>query len=129
MINFLSAQNIQNSLVLDGASLNPIEFVDVYNAENYTTTNEDGEFVFTSENDSIKLRRLGYYELNTTFEKLKEKDTVFLIKRINELNEVVVTNEKPVLDRMYGNIIKNSSSESFKEKFYLRTILKKEYKI
>ncbi len=46
-------QNQKLGVVLDKENLIPIEFVDVYNGNDNTITNENGKYFLLSSNDSI----------------------------------------------------------------------------
>ena len=64
------SQNQLQAVLLDSTTKAPIEFADVYNHYNYTTSNADGSFMFTSESDSVFIKRLGYKPLRSTFNEL-----------------------------------------------------------
>lgn len=117
------AQNEHNGLILDSETKEPLEFVNAYNKEDYTVSNEDGRFVFSSAKDAIIFYRVGYDKLETTFNHLK--DTVFLNKSVLELNEVVVTNAKTIYQKIKDSIAKNYFFKPHTETFFLRALLKK----
>lgn len=117
------AQNSSNGLILDNETKDPLEFVNVYNNEDYTISNEDGRFAFSSSKDSVVFYRVGYDKLEATFNQLK--DTLFLSKSVLELNEVVVTNAKTIYQKIKDSIAKNYFFKPHTETFFLRAILKK----
>ncbi|WP_405395723.1 hypothetical protein [Maribacter sp. Asnod2-G09] len=116
------AQYSTSAIVLDSADNSPLEFVGIYNSKDHTMTNADGRFQFTSTIDSVVIYRPGYQTIKASFNHLK--DTIFLEKSILELDEVVVTNQKSILQEVYESLNSNYSSEPYKEKFMLRAINK-----
>jgi len=116
------SQQTINAIVLDSADNSPLEFVGIYNSKDHTITNEDGRFQFSSSLDSATIYRPGYETIKASFSNLK--DTIFLEKSILELDEVVVTNQKSILQEVYESLNTNYSNEPFKEKFMLRAISK-----
>ncbi len=121
------AQNQHEGILLDSETEEPIEFVNIYNGKDYTISNEEGRYAFSTSLDSVMFYRIGYNKLNTTFEKLK--DTLFLNKSVFELNEVVVTNAKTIYERIKDSVTTNYLLEPHTETFFLRTLLKKNNKI
>lgn len=117
------AQNEQNGLLLDSETKEPLEFVNVYNSNDYTLSNKDGRFAFSSVKDSIIFYRVGYDKLETTFNQVT--DSIFLSKSILELNEVVVTNAKTIYQKIKDSIAQNYLLEPHTETFFLRALLKK----
>jgi len=105
----------------------PMEFVAIYNDKDYTISNANGRYAFTSTSDSLTFYRIGYQKLKTTFGQLQ--DTIYLIKSPYELDEVVVTNAKTLWDKVRDSLPKNYNLVPYKEKFLLRGILKYNNKI
>lgn len=118
----LTAQNQHEGIILDSETKEPIEFVNIYNSIDYTLSNEDGRYNLNSEQDSVIFYRVGYDNFETTFYQLK--DTIFLNKSVFELNEVVVTNAKSLWEKVRDSIKNNYRITPYKEKFFLRSILK-----
>ena len=116
------AQNTHKGLVLVADGKEPLEFVSVFNSTDNTMTNADGRFQFTSKLDSVFFYSPGYEKLATTFNALK--DTIYLQKNVFELDEVVVTNQKSLLQEVFNDLDKNYSSQPYKEKFMLRAVAK-----
>jgi len=116
------AQNQKEGILLDSETKEPIEFVNVYNSNDYTVSNAEGRYAFTSSKDSVIFYRIGYDKLETRFGRLK--DTTFLDKSVFELNEVVVTNAKTLWNKIKDSIKKNYVIAPYKEKFLLRGLLK-----
>ncbi|WP_133688752.1 hypothetical protein [Maribacter spongiicola] len=85
-------------------------------------TNSDGRFQFSSSLDSIIVYSVGYDKLTTTSQ--KAKDTIYLNKSVLELNEVTVTNEKTLWQKVRDSIESNYPIYPYKEKFLLRGVLR-----
>ncbi|WP_324025657.1 hypothetical protein QSV08_00325 [Maribacter sp. BPC-D8] len=119
---FSYAQYSTSAIVLDSADNSPLEFVGIYNSKDHTMTNADGRFQFTSSLDSVVIYRPGHETIKAIFSNLK--DTILLEKSVLELDEVVVTNQKSILQEVYESLNKNYSAEPYKEKFMLRAINK-----
>ena len=128
LLSFIGfSQQTIDAVIVDGADNVPLEFVGVYNSKDHTITNEDGRFQFSSLLDSIIIYRVGYDKLSTTFQKVK--DTIFLNKSVLELNEVTVTNEKTLWQKVGDSIRSNYPIYPYKEKFLLRGVLRYNGKI
>jgi hypothetical protein len=116
------AQNTYAGLLLDSETKEPIEFVNVYNSEDHTISNSDGRYAFTTSKDSVIFYRIGYDKFTTTFSQIN--DTIILNKSVFELNEVVVTNARTLLEKIKDSLKSNYKMDSYKEKFFLRGLLK-----
>ncbi len=122
-VGFLSySQHKLSAIVVDADDKSPLEFVGVYNDRDRTLTNGDGKFLFTSPSDSIIFYRPGYEKLYTTFS--KKKDTIYLSKSVLELNEVTVTNEKTIWQKVMDSLKSNYTFQPYKEKFLVRGVLR-----
>ncbi|TMM56122.1 carboxypeptidase-like regulatory domain-containing protein [Maribacter algarum] len=121
------SQNQHEGFLLDSETKEPIEFVNIYNGKDFTISNEEGRYAFSTSLDSIVFYRIGYKTFKTTFDQLK--DTLFLNKSVFELNEVVVTNAKTIYDRIKDSVATNYLLEPHTETFFLRTLLKKNNEI
>src|SRR5690606_14714869 len=85
-----------------------------------------GYFIFNSNSDSVKISKLGYVDINSTFEELKSKDTVFLSpKGTVLLDEATIVSYPKLLSTAYQNVQKNYPHIPFVDVFFLRTILKR----
>ncbi|SEM07877.1 hypothetical protein SAMN04488008_10912 [Maribacter orientalis] len=118
----LYSQNELSGIVVDNADKSPLEFVGVYNQADHTMTNADGRFQFSSTSDSIIIYRPGYDKITSTFN--KTNDTIYLNKSVLELNEVTVTNEKTLWQKVKDSIDSNYPLYPYKEKFLLRGVLR-----
>lgn len=121
---FSFSQNQHEGLVVDKETKEPLEFVSIYNSTDHTISNADGRYAFSSTQDSVIFYRVGYDKLETSFSQLR--DTMFLSKSVFELNEVVVTNAKTLLQKVRDSVAKNNSFKPYKEKFLLRAVAKKD---
>jgi hypothetical protein len=98
----------------------------INNSKNNTITNDDGHFIFYSENDSIVIRMMGYNELQTTFKELgRSQDTIYLRQSPIILDEIILQDYKRLVFKIYGNIQKNYAHTAHVDAFFLRCILKK----
>ncbi|MFQ3297560.1 MAG: hypothetical protein ACI9JT_001528 [Polaribacter sp.] len=127
MMNSSFGQNKLNGVVLNYATKKPIEYVDIYNHYNFTSTNSEGRFSFTSKNDSIKIRLIGYEAIFTTFNKIKS-DTIFLKSKFEELDEIILSNAS-YLKEIYTSVKENYLLEPYTETFFLRCYIKKNGKL
>lgn len=119
------AQNKYQGTVLDSKTLEPIDFVDVYNDRDFTLTNEQGKFNFITAGDSIRFNLIGYKKLNLCLKNLKFNDTIYLESKAYELDEVVISKTNSTFKKMVTSIESNFPIENFKEEFFLRCVLKK----
>lgn len=120
--NNLFSQNRLNGIVLNYDTKKPIEYVDIYNKENFTSTNYEGRFSIASKNDSIKIRLIGYEPIFTTFKKIKN-DTIFLKSKFEELDEITLSNSN-FFNKIRENITENYPFEPYTETFFLRCYIK-----
>lgn len=119
---FCFSQYKKKAVIVDKEDNQPIEFVNVSNNKDFTTSNEDGNFLFKSSLDSIIFYKVGYNKFKTTFDKIK--DTLYLEKSVFELAEVIVTNKKSLFQNIKDSLKNNYVLEPYNEKFLLRGILK-----
>ena len=93
------------AIVLDAEIRKPLEFVDVYNDRNYTSTNSDGHFTFTTHRDVIKFNRLRYEPKSFSILALKN-DTIYLKQSAENLDEVHLLDQdiyKKMIDHLDDN--------------------------
>lgn len=119
------SQKTYTGIVLDKKTLTPIEFVDVFNNANFTITNEDGKFDFTSSYDSIKFNFLGYKTLKKTIGGLPKNGVIYLEPKAFELDEVFISDKNSIFKKMAATIKDDFTNQSYNEEFFLRTILKR----
>jgi len=119
------AQNEFEATVIDAKTKKPIQNVDIYNKRDYALTNKDGSFMFTSKLDSISFKYIGYQTLKTTFNTIKNKDTIALKTKVFSLDEVVISNKTP-WEKIKEAAIKNPRKGIQSEEFFLRATLKRD---
>jgi|TARA_B110000240_G_scaffold155917_1_gene173189 hypothetical protein len=127
VINKSFSQNRLNGIIVDSETKKPIEYVDIYNSTNFTSTNSEGRFLFVSEKDSVKIRLLGYKSIHSNFEKIR-KDTIFLESKFETLDEINLGNSSSI-SNIYKELYNNYPFKPYSESFFLRCILKKDSKI
>lgn len=116
-------QQSHSGIVVETNGMEPLEFVSVFNSADQTMTNEDGRFQFSSEVDSVYFYSPGYEKLNTTFNGLR--DTIYLQKNVVNLDEVVVTNAKTILQRIKDSLSINYVFTPHTETFFIRAVLRR----
>jgi hypothetical protein len=122
------SQNRLEGIVLDKETKKPIEYVDIYNDKDYTSSNEEGKFLFVSNGDSLNIGILGYEQIFSTFE-LQKNDTILLKKKIQNLDKVVINSDSNLFKSVLKKLDENYPLTPYKEKFFLRSVLKLNDKI
>ena len=120
----IRAQSEIRAIVLDAETKKPLEFVDVYNDQNYTSTNSDGHFAFTTHRDMIKFNRLGYEPKSFSISALKN-DTIYLKQSAENLDEVHLL-DQDIYKKMIDHLGDNYSIRPYKERFFLRAMVAKD---
>lgn len=121
------SQKVIQGKVLDKVTEQPIEFVSVYDNtnSNFVITNADGKFTFTTKSDSIYFSIIGYDKLVLASENTKN-NIFYLESQIQTLDEVVISeNSRDNLNVITEGLRKNYPLTNYKEKFYLRNVLRK----
>jgi hypothetical protein len=116
-------QQSHSGIVVAADGMEPLEFVSVFNSKDHTITNADGRFQFSSQLDSVFFYSPGYEKLKTTYSALK--DTMYLQKNTVNLDEVVVTNAKTILQRIKDSITSNYLLTPHTETFFIRALLRR----
>lgn len=124
----LSAQSIINSLIIDSKTNTPIELVTVNDKVNYYITNKDGRINFSTKQDSITIRMLGYETIYNATSDFINKDTIFLRPKPFILEEVLISSEN-FYNEMAKSILYDYAIQPHKEQFFLRALLKKNNEI
>ena len=124
VINKSFSQNRLNGIIVDSDTKNSIEYVDIYNSTNFTSTNSEGKFLFVSEKDSVKIRLIGYKSIYSTFEKIR-KDTIFLESKFEALDEIILGNSNSITN-VYKELHNNYPFKPYSESFFLRCFLRKD---
>ena len=126
---FGNSQNFKISkIIVDKTTKLPLENISIYNDKDNSTTNQEGLFVFVSDNNEINFNLLGYNLLKTTFDAIKQQDTIFLQSKTFELKEIVVANLEPFIKKVYDKMGENYIS-NYTSNFFLRNVLKKDNSI
>jgi hypothetical protein len=121
------SQNKLEGVILDDRTGKPIEYVDIFNNKDYTSTNSEGKFLFKSIEDSIKIQLLGYEPIHSKFQQLST-DTIYLQSKFELLNEVILSQTNSI-KTVFKNIHQNYPFEPYTESFFLRSVLKKDGQI
>jgi hypothetical protein len=128
--NFGFSQDYKTSkIIVDKETNKPLEFVNINNDLDNTISNEDGKFFFTSNKNSLKISRIGYQSVATTFDAIAFRDTLFLEVSTTELDEIIVINTASLLNDVYKNIVNWYPTQPYSEKFFLRCLLNKNNEI
>lgn len=130
IFTYSNAQNFQTQkIVVDLLTKLPLENVIISNQKDYSTTNIDGKFIFVSANKAINLNLLGYENIETTFDDLKNsKDTIFMQQKTIQLSEIIVGNSAAYVQKVYDRI-KDNLIGNYTIDFFLRNVLKQEKEI
>lgn len=123
------SQNKANKIIVDKTTKAPLEYVTIYNDTDNSISNSDGLFVFVSNKKEINFSLIGYSTLSTTFEDLKNKDSIFMESKALLLDEVIVNNAESIIKKAYNNSKKNYLLAPLTENFFLRCLLKKDDEI
>ncbi|MCF6240620.1 MAG: carboxypeptidase-like regulatory domain-containing protein [Bacteroidales bacterium] len=123
---FLIAQQTINKIVIDKKTGKPILFAHVYKQDNLltgTVTNSDGRFVLKSlkKNDVLIVSHLSYVRYENSLYNITS-DTIFLIPKIEKLNEVIVKGLTPysIMTHVIDNLQKNHLIEPVMYQMYGR---------
>jgi hypothetical protein len=126
-INAFSQKTIQGR-VLDKTTEQPIEFVSIYDNtnSNFVITNSDGKFTFTTKSDSVYFSIIGYEKLILASESIQTNIVFYVESQIHTLDEVIISeNGEDNINIITEGLRKNYPIKNYKEKFYLRNVLRK----
>src|SRR6187551_2609399 len=124
---FSYSQNFQiNKIVVDKNTKEPIEYAEVFNTESNSVTNNYGSFIFSSTKNEINIKKLGYEDMQIKFDDFKGKDTIYMNPKMVLLDEVIISDYKPIINKVYKKIPENYQLKPFADQFFLRSILKKD---
>lgn len=121
------AQNKLEGLILDKKTGKPIEYANIYNKKDFTSSNADGKFLFQSIEDSIHIQILGYESIHSIFTNFKT-DTIYLESRFELLEEVILSDPNAI-KTVFKSVPDNYPFEPFTESFFLRCVIKKDGQI
>lgn len=124
-----NSQNFKISkTIVDKTTKLALENVSIYNEKDYSTTNQEGLFVFISDKNEINFNLLGYNAIQTTFDAIEKQDTIFMQAKTFELKEIVVSNLEPFMKKVYSKMGENYIS-NYTANFFLRNVLKRDNSI
>lgn len=116
--------------IIDSNTKLSLANVSVFNDSNSTITNDEGNFIFVTNQNEINISSIGYETLKLSFNQLHQQDTLFLKSKAIELEEVVIaTDANAIMKKVFKNVPENYSKAPYNELFFLRCILKKDGKI
>jgi hypothetical protein len=122
----VTAQKVNiTKIVADETVKTPLEKVIIFNEKDNSLSNAEGVFSFVSDIENVNFALIGYEDLKLSFDEIKKKDTIFLKRKMIELDEVVIGNELSILKKAFSNLKENYSIEPYNENFFLRCVLKR----
>lgn len=110
-------------MVVDSVTKSPVALVDVFNRFDNTLTNTEGAYFILTDGDSLTFRKIGYAKTVVPFSSLT--DTIFLPPSPMELDEVVLIQPKSLWSKVRDSLESNYRLTPFKERFFLRCVLRK----
>lgn len=118
-------------VLIDYTTRQPIKNVTIYNHQDFTISNYEGKFRFSTHKDSINFRLLGYKSLFTSIKNIQKLDTIFLVPLNISLEEVVIKSSsiETNLKNIFNKFEKLTPNSKYTESFFLRTLLKRNNKI
>lgn len=122
------SQSEINGVILDKDSNKPLEFVDIFNIENNTTSNADGRFNFTTKDSLVRFNLLGYEKKTLLLNDFK-KDTIYLKNKFFELDEIIIADVEEPIKSVFKKVLVNYPLEPYSESFFMRCVLKRDNKI
>jgi len=102
----------------------PVEYATINNNENYTITNENGEFEFEETSGKITVQNIAYQKLEIDYDFLIKNDTIYIEPNIYELDEVIIEKDSE-FNNMLRTVLTDYALEPHQEKFFLRATIKK----
>lgn len=119
------AQNPTNHVLWDKVNNEPIQYATIKTNEDYSISNENGIFEVNETQGKIFIQNIAYKKLEIDYEFLKQKDTIFMLPNIYELDEVTLLNIEDKYNKMLKTILTDYALEPHQEKFYLRAVVRK----
>ncbi|MEO8255652.1 MAG: hypothetical protein ABI554_14830 [Flavobacterium sp.] len=122
----VESQNLKiNAVLADKATKTVLSSVNIFNEIDSSISNSEGAFSFISTKNEINFSNIGYNSIQTTFDLLKGKDTIFMESKAITLDEVVINNVEPFIKKILDNLSNNYSATSYTNDFFLRSVIKK----
>jgi hypothetical protein len=126
----VQSQNFKiNAVIIDKDTKAVLNSVNIFNEQDSSISNSEGAFSFNSTKNEINFSTIGYNNIQTTFDLLKGKDTIFMESKAIALEEVVIHNIEPFIKKVIDNLPNNFSAASYANDFFLRSVLKKNEEI
>lgn len=119
------SQNSTNYILWDKVNNEPIQYATIKTNEDYSISNENGNFEVNETQGKIFIQNIAYKKLEIDYEILKQKDTIFMSPNIYELDEVTIINIEDKYNKMLKTILTDYALEPHQEKFYLRAVVRK----
>lgn len=115
LFQFTNSQS-KEFIVIDFESKKPIDLVQVSypNLEIGSVSNKEGKVKIPLKKDKINISHINYIEEGFSYQDFIKKDTLFLVPKTNELEEVVLYNIN--LKQKFANILENSFSKKYSTK-------------
>jgi len=113
LVNFSQSKEF---VIVDNISKKPIDLAQIFysNLEIRSISNEDGKIKIPLKKHKIIVSHINYIEKEFYFNDFKQKDTLFLIPKTNQLNEVVLYNID--LKQKFIDILENSYLKKYRTK-------------
>ncbi|WP_225037398.1 hypothetical protein [Winogradskyella sp. SM1960] len=102
----------------------PVEYATINSNENYTITNENGEFEFEKTSEKITIQNIAYQKLEIDYDFLIKNDTIYIEPNVYELDEVIIEKDSE-FNNMLRTVLTDYALEPHQEKFFLRATIKK----
>ena len=125
-ITYTSFSQSKELVILDNNSKKPIDLVQVFypSLEIGSISNADGKVKIPLLENEIIVSHINYIEKKFSFEFFKQKDTLFLIPKTNQLDEVVIYNLD--LKQKFKEILENSYLKKYSTKKIIHNCTYKE---
>lgn len=125
-IAYISLAQSKEFLILDSLSKKPIDLVQVFypDIEVGSVSNADGKIKIPLKNNRIVVSHINYIESEFGFEDFKNKDTLLLTRKANQLDEIVLYNLD--LKQKFIDILENGLSKKYSTKKVIRNATYKE---
>lgn len=116
LITCISVAQSKEFVILDNLSQKPIDLVQIFypDLEIGSVSNADGKIKIPLKDNKIIVSHINYIESEFGFEDFKNKDTLFLIPKANQLDEIVLYNLD--LKQKFVDILENSYSKKYSTK-------------
>lgn len=113
--------------LLDKESKETLAFANIVSGKFGTISNADGKFELDlSRIDSeLKISYIGYKDIRVPVENLQELETIFLERKTEALEEVVLHSIDDILQKFIDNLSTNYPDEAINELFFYRATLLK----